>query len=171
MSVDFLSFFISLPLSMPQVFSITTLSWYVYLYVWMCEHAYVCMWFHWDLRKHCCNYQRNLQQCHVSLSFSDPLMCYLQVVCVQLQMAYISLNLLCHSSFPWLAQSFLLFLYKLFVFSQGDWFTHQFGGGVRQRCQHAQWVKGEKNLRWEQRVVAPYWKRWLTWVDSGCIGT
>lgn len=22
-------------------------------HVWICEHACVCMWFHWDLRKHC----------------------------------------------------------------------------------------------------------------------
>lgn len=74
-------------------------------------------------------YQRNLQQCHVSLSFSDSLLCYLQVMCVQLQMAYICLNLRCLSSFPRLAQSFLLFLYKVFVFSQREWFTHHSWGG------------------------------------------
>lgn len=72
------------------------------------------------------NYKRNLQQCHVSLSFSDSLLCYLQVVCVQLQISYICLNLLCLSSFPWLAQNFLWFLYKVFVFSQREWF---WGGG------------------------------------------
>lgn len=74
-------------------------------------------------------YRRNLQQCLVSLSFSDSLLCYLQEVCVQLQMLYICLNLLCRSSFAWLAQSFLLFLYKVFVFSQREWFTHHLGRG------------------------------------------
>lgn len=132
MSVGFLSFVISHHLSRSQVLFrvyFVMVSVCICFHVWMCEHALVCMWFNWDLRKHCWELQRNLQQCHVSLSFSDSLLCYLQVVCVQLQMAYICLNLLCLSSFPWLARSFLLFLYKVFVFSQREWSTHHSRGG------------------------------------------
>lgn len=50
-------------------------------------------------------------------------LCYLQEVCVQLQTAYICLDLLRHS-FPWLAQSVSLFLYKVFIFSQREWYTY-----------------------------------------------
>lgn len=76
------------------------------------------------------NNQLNLQQFHVSHSFSDSHLCYLQVECVQLQTAYMCLNLLC-CSFPWLAQTFLLFLYKVFFFSQRERFTYRSWGGAK----------------------------------------
>lgn len=91
-------------------------------------------------------YQRNLQQCLVSLSFSDSLLCYLQVVCVQLQMAYICLNLLCRSSSFSLAgtELFVVLVQSICVLSERMVYT-SVGEGVRQRCQRAQWVKGQNN--------------------------
>lgn len=44
------------------------------------------------------------------------------------------------------------------------------GEGIRQRCQRAQWVKGEKKIDTRIRVVFPFSKRIIK-VDSGCIGT
>lgn len=122
----FSSFFIPLLLSRSQVLSVSTcygkcMYAFACLNVWAC----VCACGFFEISGNTVgNYQKTLQQCHVSLSFSDSLLCYLQVVSVQLQMVYICVNLLCLSSFPQLAQSFLLFLYKVFVFSQREWFTH-----------------------------------------------
>lgn len=73
------------------------------------------------------NYQRNLQQCHVSLSFSDSRQCYLQVC--PAQTAYICLSPHCVSSsfIGW--HSILLFLYKVFVSSRRERFPHYIWGG------------------------------------------
>lgn len=121
MSVDFPSLFISLLLS--SAFCVH----FVMISVCVCTFERVSM------RVCACgfieisgntigNNQKNLQQFNVSHSFGDSHLCYLQVECVQLQTAYMCLSLLCRS-FPWLAQSFLLFLYKVFIFSQREWFT------------------------------------------------
>lgn len=87
------------------------------------------------------NYQRNLQQCSVSLSFSDSRLCYLQMVCDQLRI------ILRRSSFPWLAQSFLFFMYKVFVSSLREWFTHHCWGGGKTEVPTCPWVKGQKLKR------------------------
>lgn len=91
------------------------------------------------------NNQKNLQQFCVNCSFSDSHLCYLQVVCVQLETAYACLSI--RRSSPWLAQSFLLILYKVFVFSQRGRFTYHSGGGAKTEVPTCPVGTGEKKSR------------------------
>lgn len=172
MWVDFPFFFNSLLSSWFQVLSVSILSWFVCVCMFECVSMLVCMWFHWDLRKLCwlIPEESAAVSCKPWFEWLSPVL-FTSRVCVQLQMTYICFNLLPRTSFPQLAQSFLLFSYKVFVFSQGERFTHHSWEGGKTEVPTCPVGKGRKNPRRGQKVVLSCWKRWLTWVDSGCSGT
>lgn len=93
MSVDSLSFFYYSPsLQVSSAFRVHRVMISVCMSVRMfeCVSMRVCACGFFEISGNTVgSYRRNLQQCHVSRSFSDSLLCYLQVVCVQLQIAYI----------------------------------------------------------------------------------
>lgn len=87
-------------------------------------------------------YQRNLQQCHVSLSFSDSPVLFTSSVCPAPDGMHLSQSSLTLSLFSLAGtELFVVLVESICLLSERMVYT-SVGEGVRQRCQRAQWVKG-----------------------------
>lgn len=93
---------------------------------------------------------------HVSLGFSDPHLCYLQVsVCPASECINHLPNHFPRSSFSWLAQ-------KKLSLHRDNCLYIVVGQGVRQRCQRNHWVKGQisrQEQEWLLNIIT--YKTWL----------
>lgn len=133
-------FFISLPRS--SAFSVL---WHVF-----CKYVFACLNVRSCVRVHVASL-RSQKTLSVNtggpgssgLSFSDSLLCYLHVVCPAPDERHPSPSLFCLSSFSQLAPAFCCSCTK-YLSSLKERALHiKIGERVRQRCQRAQWVKGE----------------------------
>lgn len=133
LSTFFYASWLSFPSSKTQALSVSTLC----LHVRMCQHAHVHVVSLRAQETLLVLTRRILQQCHVSLSFSDSRLCYLQVVCPAPDCTSVAVFFVFVVFLGW--HSLLLFVYKVFVSSQRESGLHiAFGEGVIQRCQRAQ---------------------------------